>query len=168
MEISQLPTVLDEDSVRVDGIGGNAVITDVIYHPPKSNDSEKKHEKAVKDLQQTKAALERQRSICIKQASMLEAYAGTLKSEDTTATKMNEFLDIYAERQASINNRSTDLAEQILAVEEQIRAARELWNADDESKKRAVRITVVVEAEQDGPAEIQLTYRTLHSFLMIP
>jgi len=150
---------LDEDSIRVDGVGGNAIISDVIYHPPKSNDSEKKHELAVKDLQKTKAALEQQLEICRKQESILETYAGTLKGADTNGTKMNEFLDIYGERQASINLRSTELSEQIQAVEDQITAEREVWNADDESKKRAVRITVVVYAEQDGPAEICLTYR---------
>ena len=159
VEISQLPTVLDEDSIRVDGIGGNAVISDVIYHPPTSNDSDKKHELAVKDLQKTKTALEQQLEICKKQASILEAYAATLKGADTNGTKMNEFLDIYAERQASIDARSTDLSEQIKEVEEQIKTEKEVWNADDESKKRAVRITVVVYAEQDGPAEISLTYR---------
>ncbi|KIM32689.1 hypothetical protein M408DRAFT_20058 [Serendipita vermifera MAFF 305830] len=158
VEISQLPTVLDEDSIRVDGIGGNAVISDVIYHPPTSNDSDKKHELAVKDLQKAKAALEQQLEICKKQASILETYAGTLKGADTTGTKMNEFLDIYSERQASIDVRTTDLNEQIQAVEEQIKKEKEIWNADDESKKRAVRITVVVYAETDGPAEISLTY----------
>ncbi|KIM32688.1 hypothetical protein M408DRAFT_185309 [Serendipita vermifera MAFF 305830] len=158
VEISQLPTVLDEDSIRVDGIGGNAVISDVIYHPPASNDSDKKHELAVKDLQKAKTALEQQLEICKKQASILETYAGTLKGADTTGTKMNEFLDIYSERQASIDVRTTDLNEQIQAVEEQIKKEKEIWNADDESKKRAVRVTVVVYAENDGPAEISLTY----------
>ncbi|KIM19585.1 hypothetical protein M408DRAFT_31098 [Serendipita vermifera MAFF 305830] len=158
VEISQLPTVLDEDSIRVDGIGGNAVISDVIYHPPASNDSDKKHELAVKDLQKAKTALEQQLEICKKQASILQTYAGTLKGADTTGTKMNEFLDIYSERQASIDIRTTDLNEQIQAVEEQIKKEKEIWNADDESKKRAVRITVVVYAETDGPAEISLTY----------
>ena len=159
VDVSQLPSVLDEDSIRVEGIGGNAIISDVIYHPPRSNDSEKKHELAVKDLQKKKAALEQDLEICKKQASILETYAGSLKGADTTGSKLNEFLDIYGERQASINRRSTELSEQIQAVEDQIKAEREVWNADDESKKRAVRITVVVYAEQDGPAEIRLTYR---------
>jgi len=135
------------------------VISDVIYHPPESDDSDKKHELAVKDLQKNKAALEQQLQICTKQASILEAYAGTLKGADTEGSKMNEFLDIYAERQASINARSNVLNEQIQAVQEAIKGEREIWNADDESKKRAVRITVVVYAEQDGPAELSLTYR---------
>ncbi|KAG8840819.1 hypothetical protein FRB91_005636, partial [Serendipita sp. 411] len=55
VDISQLPTVLDEDSIRVDGVGGNAIISDVIYHPPTSSDSDRKHEEAVKELQQAKS-----------------------------------------------------------------------------------------------------------------
>jgi hypothetical protein len=160
VDITQLPTVLDEDSIRVDGIGGNAVISDVIYHPPASNDSEKKHELAVKDLQKTKAALEQKLEICKKQASILEKYSETLKGADTSGSTMNEFLDIYGERQASIDFKSTELSEQIQAVEDQIKAEREVWSADDESKKRAARVTVVVYAEQDGPAQISITYRT--------
>ena len=117
----------------------------------------------MKDLQKSKAALEQQLAICRKQASILETYAGTLKGADTNGTKMNEFLDIYAERQASIDLKSTELSEQIQVVEDQITVEKEVWRADDESKKRAVRVTVIVYADNDGPAEISITYRTCFS-----
>lgn len=155
--------MLDEDSIRVDGIGNNAIISDVIYHPPTSNDSDKKHENAVKELQRKKTALGAQLAIYRKQASILEAYAGTLKGADTTGEKLGEFLDIYADRQGGIDVKATELEDKITEVNEQIKAEREKWNADDESKKRAVRITVVVLAEQEGEAQISLTYRTCFS-----
>jgi cell division GTPase FtsZ len=76
-------------------------------------------------------------------------------------------LDIYAERQASIDLKSTELSEQIQEVEDQIKAEKEVWSADDESKKRAVRVTVVVYAEQDGPAQISITYRQSIARIML-
>ncbi|KAG8839778.1 hypothetical protein FRB91_006797, partial [Serendipita sp. 411] len=79
VEISQLPTVLDEDSIRVDGVGGNAIISDVIYHPPTSNDSDKKHEEAVKEMQKEKSILEQELAVYKKQEEVLINYSQTLK-----------------------------------------------------------------------------------------
>jgi hypothetical protein len=154
--------VLDEDSIRVDGIGGNAIISDVIYHPPTSNDSDKKHEQAVKELQRNKKALEQELAVYQKQVSILEAYAGTLKGEDTDGNKLEAFLDIYAERQTTIDLKTTELSEQITAVDKQIIAEKEVWSVDNEGKKRAARVTIIVYAEEDGTAEISLTYREFY------
>jgi hypothetical protein len=162
VEISQLPNVLDQDSIRVDGVGGKAVISDVVYHPPTSDDSEKRraYTLAVKGLHKSKAALQQQLQICNKQAGILQTYAETLKGADTTGTTLNGFLDIYAERLASIDAKSTDLSEQIQEVDKSIAREMEVWNADAKSRKRAVRITIIVYADQAGPAEISITYRT--------
>ncbi|CAG8709853.1 9308_t:CDS:2, partial [Acaulospora colombiana] len=159
VDISQLPTVLDEDSIRVDGIGHNAIISDVIYHPPKSNDSDKKHEEAVKELQRERKALEQQLEVFNKQAEILQKYSDTLKGADTTGAQLNEFLDLYAERQSGIDVKSTEINDKIAEVDKKIKREREIWDADTEGKKRAVRITVIVYAEEDGTAEISLTYR---------
>jgi hypothetical protein len=131
----------------------------VIYHPPTSNDSDKKHELAVKELQKIKSALEQQLAIFKKQASILETYSTTLKGADTNGGQLSDFLDIYAKRQGSIDVKTTELEDKIAEVDEKIKAEREVWSADDEGKKRAVRITVVVVAEEDGTAKISLTYR---------
>lgn len=158
IEISQLPTVLDEDSIRVDGVGGNAVITDVIYHPPTSNDSDKKHEEAVKELQKAKAALEQELAVLKKQEDILTKYSDTLKGADTNSSQLSDFLDLYLERQTSINEKVTALNERIKEKNDAIDKEKEVWSADNEGKKRAVRLTVVVYAQKDGPAEICLKY----------
>jgi uncharacterized protein (TIGR02231 family) len=134
----------------------------VIYHPPKSNDSDKKHEQAVKELQRNKKALEQELAVYQKQASILEAYAGTLKGEDTDGKKLEAFLDIYAERQSTIDIKTTELSEKITTVDEHITAEKEVWSVDKEGKKRAARITIIVYAEEDGAAEISLTYREFY------
>ncbi|CCA74224.1 hypothetical protein PIIN_08177 [Serendipita indica DSM 11827] len=142
IEISQLPTVLDEDSIRVDGVGGNAVIADVIYHPPTSNDSDKKHEEAVKELQKAKAALEQELAVLKKQEDILTKYSDTLKGADTNSSQLSDFLDLYLERQTSINEKVTALNERI----------KEKNDAIDKERKFGVRTT------RDGPAEICLKY----------
>ncbi|KAG8771593.1 hypothetical protein FRC15_003330 [Serendipita sp. 397] len=158
VDISQLPTVLDEDSIRVDGVGSNAIISDVIYHPPTSSDSDRKHEEAVKELQQTKSVLEQELAIYKKQEDILQAYSETLKGADTDGAKLSDFLDIYAKRQTGIDGKVRELKEQINEIDEKITKEGELWSADKEGKKRAARVTVVVSAEHDGEAEICLTY----------
>jgi hypothetical protein len=122
----------------------------------------------MKDLNKRKAALQQQLQICTKQARLLQNYAETLKGADTTGTAMNEFLDVYAERLASIDIRSTELSEQIQEVDNDITKEMEAWGADARSRMRAVRVTVVVYAEQEGSAEISLTYRTYVLYASIP
>ncbi|KAG8786543.1 hypothetical protein FRC16_001674 [Serendipita sp. 398] len=158
VDISQLPTVLDEDSIRVDGVGGNAIISDVIYHPPTSSDSDRKHEEAVKELQQAKSVLEQELAIYRKQEDILKTYSETLKGADTDGAKLSDFLDIYAKRQTGIDGKVRELKEQVNEINEKIKKEGELWSADKEGKKRATRVTIVVSAEHDGEAEICLTY----------
>ncbi|KAG8842075.1 hypothetical protein FRB91_004458 [Serendipita sp. 411] len=166
VDISQLPTVLDEDSIRVDGVGGNAIISDVIYHPPTSSDSDRKHEEAVKELQQAKSVLEQELAIYRKQEDILKTYSETLKGADTDGAKLSDFLDIYAKRQTGIDGKVRELKEQVNEINEKIKKEGELWSADKEGKKRATRVTIVVSAEHDGEAEICLTYSALRLFMI--
>jgi hypothetical protein len=166
VDISQLPTVLDQDSIRVDGIGHNAIISDVIYHPPKFNNLDKKHEEAVKDFQRERRALEQQLAVFNKQGQILGKYSETLKGANTPAAKLSEFLYLYAERQGGIDVKMTEINDKITEVDEKIRKEREIWNADTEGKKRAVRITVIVYAEADGTADISLSYCEFHILLI--
>ncbi|PVG03864.1 hypothetical protein CPB86DRAFT_778959 [Serendipita vermifera] len=158
LDISQLPTVLDENSIRVDGAGHNAIITDVIYHPPAFDDARLKHQDAVKELQKEKKALEQQLSLYNKQAEILEKYAETLKGADTTGGKLAEFLDLYAERKGAIDIKTTEISDKIVDMDEKIKREEEVWNTHTEGRKRAVRITVIVRAEEEGTAEIYLRY----------
>ncbi|KAG8796900.1 hypothetical protein FRC17_007916 [Serendipita sp. 399] len=157
VDISQLPTVLDEDSIRVDGVG-SAVISDVIYHPPTSNDSDKKHEEAVKELQKERSILEQELAIYKKQEGILQSYSETLKGADTDGHKLSEFLDVYAKRQSAIDEKVRELNAKVEEIDEKIKKEGELWSADKEGKKRATRVTVIVYAEEEGEAEIRLTY----------
>ncbi|KAG8776576.1 hypothetical protein FRC16_004480, partial [Serendipita sp. 398] len=117
-----------------------------------------KHEEAVKEMQKEKSILEQELAVYKKQEEVLINYSQTLKGADTTGQKLEEFLDIYSKRQGGIDQKARELRSKIEEVDEKIRKEREVWSADTEGKKRAVRVTVVVYAENDGEAEICLTY----------
>ena len=136
----------------------------MIYHPPTSNGSDKKHKEAVQELQKAKAALEKELAVLKKQEDILTKYSNSLRGSDTSSSQLSQFLDLYLEKQTAINDKVTSLDEQIKEKDSVIYKEREVWSADNEGKKRAVRVTVVVYAEKDGPAEICLKYRTsLHA-----
>jgi hypothetical protein len=158
VNISQLPIVLDQNSIRVDGIGHNAIINDVIYHPPTFHDAQLKHEEAVKELQKEKKALEQQRSMYYKQAEILESYSKTLKGADTTSAKLAEFLDLYAERKGVLDAKTTELNDRIGEVDVKMQRAGWAWNIHNGGIKRAIRITVIVRADEEGTAEVYLRY----------
>lgn len=157
VEIAHLPTVLDQDSLRVDGIG-NAVIVDVIYHPPTSNDSDKKHQDAVKDLTRKRQVFEEEKAILAQQASVLEKYSSSLTAADATAGKLEEFMDVFVKQKTHLDAETRALVEKIEGVEKEVEAEKKAWSVDDESKARAARVTVVVTATKDGAAELSLTY----------
>jgi predicted nucleic acid-binding Zn-ribbon protein len=141
----------------VDGIG-NAIIVDVIYHPPSLNDSDKKHQEVVKDLSRMRQVLHQEKEILAQQARVLEKYSSSLTAADATAEKLEEFMDVFVKRKTHLDAETRALAEKIEGVEKEIEAEKKAWSIDDESKARAARVTVVVTATEAGDAELSLTY----------
>ena len=157
VEIVQLPTVLDQDSIRVDGIG-NAVIVDVLYHPPTSKNSDKKHQEAVKDLKRKLQVFKEEKAILAGQATVLEKYSSSLTAAGATVEKLEEFMDVFVKQKTHLDAETRALTEKIEGIEKEIEAEKKAWSVDDESKVRAARVTVVVAATKDGTAELSLTY----------
>lgn len=141
----------------MEGIG-NAVIVDVIYHPPTSNDSDKKHQDAVKDLTRKRQLFEEEKAILAQQATVLEKYSSSLTPADATVGKLEEFMDVFVKQKTHLDAETRALTEKIEGVDKEIEAEKKAWSVDDESKARAARVTVVVTATKDGAAELSLTY----------
>ena len=174
VEVKNLPTCLDESSVRVDGIG-NAVIFDVIYRayvdivacgydllnlcmadPPTG--AERKSDVA-EDLLARKGELHEKLAILTRQSDILQEYSKTLTGKDTTSDQLESFLDVYSKRQDALDEKKRALNNEIKALEKEIREAHVKVNADAESiEKRGVRITIIVLAHGEGAAELSLTY----------
>lgn len=161
---------MDKDSIRVEGLG-NAVIFDVIYTPPPKAGLVLSHNNnyrvvnpdsdEVKALNETKKRLEAlraERGVVKDQISMLATYAATLTAGQVDHSKLASFLELYEQRKRKLD---ADL----LSVDENIASAQRLVNEqkgalmlDDASSKRNIKVTVVVLAEDDGPAELSLSY----------
>lgn len=131
---------------------------DVIYHPPSSNDSDKKHQEVVKDLSRKRQVFEEEKAILTQQATVLEKYSSSLNAADATAGKLEEFMDVFMKQKTHLDAETRALEEKIEGVEKEIEAEKKAWSVDDESKARAARVTVVVTATEAGVAELSLTY----------
>ena len=174
VEVVNLPTCLDEGSIRVDGIG-NAVIFDVVYREqfsglfidgnladgkrldPPSHKERKQN--VAEELYSRKAELQEELNIVTCQSEMMGDYSKTLTGKDTTADEFESFLDVYSRRQALLDKQKRDLEKDIKALKEEIHQAHIKVYDDEESvRKRGARITIIVLAHGDGAAQLSLTY----------
>ena len=157
---------MDSDSIRVDGVG-NAVIFDVVYHPPAAADPEtKKREvnaslKAVEDKLRT---LNKDKDIRDDQEAFLGKYAGTINAEKYDGKSMLDFLDSYWERKRSIFQDIEALKAQIKDLEKEAKELRKDLKQDSASLKRRVKVSVVALAANDGKARLVLSYSKHTSF----
>ncbi|KAG8949598.1 hypothetical protein FRC00_008062 [Tulasnella sp. 408] len=161
VNLERLPNTIDRDSIRVEGLG-NASIFDVIYTPPPNAKEQTKKSVSLNEelraLEKKIDALKSEMSIFKDQESVLADYAKTLNAEQTDVTTLSNFLGVYKERRQHIHSGLQSLQEQLDDAERAAEAKRKELKEDDASKKRAVKITVIVNAEEDGKAELSLWY----------
>ncbi|KAG8931696.1 hypothetical protein FRC02_002347 [Tulasnella sp. 418] len=158
--IDRLPKCLDKDSIRVDGIG-NAVIFDVIYSPPPPVDpstTKVEEKKALKELRTKQASLESEMAIAERQAQALDSYSNSLTADKVDLQALTSFLDLYSEKKAKIHEQVSKVADELEELGKQIHELESKLYVDLSGRKRAVKVTVVVLAEEDGKAELLLSY----------
>jgi uncharacterized protein (TIGR02231 family) len=88
----------------------------------------------------------------------MEDYSTSLKGEHTSAEQLATFLELYGRQERSISAEQTKLRESIQTTEKEIAAAEKLFATDVESKKRGARVVVIVLADEEGPAELSISY----------
>ncbi|KAH8115728.1 hypothetical protein DFH11DRAFT_1507331 [Phellopilus nigrolimitatus] len=163
VEVKNLPTCLEESSIRVDGIG-NATIFDVIYHPAAPYDYEK-YIDALTELHARESKLTADVAILDHQSKVLEEYAKTLTGKDTDAEHLEAFLDTYAARKSKINEGAIKLNNYLIQVRREIQEKSKSLDADEDSlRRRGVRVSIVVLAEGDGNVELSLSYAVSHAW----
>ncbi|KAG9004369.1 hypothetical protein FRB94_002458 [Tulasnella sp. JGI-2019a] len=158
--IERLPNSLDRDSIRVEGLG-NAVIFDVIYHssPPNGGaDKDTPGHKAFVETGKRISKLQSEKSTVEEQIKMLGSYSTTMKADLVDHSKLASFLTLYEERKRKLNESLQSLDEEIQMAQETEEEQRDALFLDEESKKRTIKVTVVVLADEDGPAELSLSY----------
>ncbi|EJD47257.1 hypothetical protein AURDEDRAFT_184088 [Auricularia subglabra TFB-10046 SS5] len=154
--VSRLPSCLDQDSIRVDGIGA-ATIFDVIYSPPSTANQSEINDRT-QGLRKQRAELISERSVLERELAILDQYAGTLNAKDATSNQLGAFLDFYAEKKTGLNNSLAVLGDRISAVDKDIRIEQTASHTNIGAQELGVTITIVVLAEEDDNAELSLSY----------
>ncbi|KAG9051257.1 hypothetical protein FS837_010544 [Tulasnella sp. UAMH 9824] len=155
--ITRLPSCLDSDSIRVEGVG-NAVIFDVIYSPPPTENKPKETEET-KRLGEEVAKLKSDRTILEEQSGLLDSYSKSLKSDKSDVGALTEFFGMYTDQKRVINADLAKLNDEISEAEKELLEKEIELRTDDESSRRRAKVTIIVLAEKKGKAELSLWYR---------
>jgi hypothetical protein len=112
--IERLPSLLIEDSLRIQGTG-TAVIFDVIYHPAdqqsrsglnhRHDESSNEEDEGETGCYNAVKALKKQRNTVENQISFLQAYGHWLNGQNSNMENLEQFLNMYAPRQDALNKR---------------------------------------------------------------
>ncbi|GAB1519137.1 hypothetical protein RhiTH_002203 [Rhizoctonia solani] len=160
-----LPSLLVEDSLRVQGTG-TAIIFDVVYHSPnkqsrlypKHDESSDEGNEEESECYDTIQALEKQRSTVESQVSFLQAYGSSLSSQNYSVKDLDDFLDMYGSRQDVLNKRIRELDLDIKRAKKTFRTVQKKQTEHKPQAYRRTKVTVTVISEEEGRAELILTY----------
>lgn len=154
VHIERLPSLIVEDSIRVEGTG-TAVIFDVVCHAPTQKPSSFQ---AVVTANQSLLALQKERSIVQEEFDFLGSYGRSLDSKSVNIDDVQRFLDMYTPRQIAVAKRIQGLDAQIAMAQIELRKAQRQTYTDRQGEKRGTKVTVTVLSETDHNAELTLTY----------
>jgi len=113
---------------------------------------------SLKKLNTNRAGIYNERQALARQLEIVDEYAKTLDARDADVSKLGTFLDFYVDRKRTVNEAIATVDEKLAAIDKEIREAHVAQRSDTESRKRAVKVTIVVLADEDGPAELALSY----------
>ncbi|KAG9051256.1 hypothetical protein FS837_010543 [Tulasnella sp. UAMH 9824] len=154
--ITRLPSCLDSESIRVEGVG-NAVIFDVIYSPP-PKDIKPKDTEETKKLREELAKLKSDCAILEEQGRLLDSYSKSLKSDKSDVGALTDFFGIYTDQKRVINADLVKLSDEVNEAQKKLDAKLIELRTDDESSRRGAKVTIIVLAEKKGKAELSLWY----------
>ncbi|KAJ7205272.1 hypothetical protein GGX14DRAFT_522742 [Mycena pura] len=154
--VSGLPSVLEADSLRVEGRGA-ATIHDVTVSSAKDPDTPATSPELTELLgrrEKTASALAR----CEKSLSSLEKYLDTLTVEHLDVSKLGSVMEHYDSTGEKLHARKSELTEQLRVVEADIQRERLRIALPHEHDKLRMKVAIGVFAETDGNVEIALIY----------
>jgi len=112
----------------------------------------------LQQLNTKRAGIDNERQALARQLEIVDEYAKTLHARDADVSKLGTFLDFYVDRKRTVNEAIASVDEKLESIDKEIREAHVAQRSDTESRKRAVKVTIVVLADEDGPAELALSY----------
>ncbi|KAJ7239375.1 hypothetical protein B0H12DRAFT_1237581 [Mycena haematopus] len=154
IEITELPSCIDTQSVRVSGLGGVRLF-DVVCTTGDGAGPFKSSE-AIRLLKARRLALEGEKRVRDHESDLLVTYAKTLKGEHVSPTSMGAFLESFVEQGRKNLEAVAELDEKIVAVDRQIEA--ELKKETTRKGEAAGEITIVLGTDSEAHVDIKLTY----------
>lgn len=164
VDIEQLPSCINEDSIRVEGTG-TAIIFDVVYHKNSSTDSAQLDDEAALTLHRQLHALKNERDVVQAEFGFLGSYGRGLGNKNISAEEVAQFLDMFRPRQVAVTKRLQELDIQVAEVQKEYELQTKA-QTNPQVAKRRTKVTVTVLAETDGKAELMLTYSTFIPSMM--
>lgn len=126
---------------------------------------------ALDNLYEAKKTLISRQAILRKQGQVLEGYSDGVKPVASEGgvfppAHLESFLDIYGTRQAQINEETRSVEREITKTQKDIEALEKELRLEKE-EENSTSITVIMLAEEEGSAELLLTYSTSRILLTL-
>ncbi|KAF5371239.1 hypothetical protein D9758_004294 [Tetrapyrgos nigripes] len=154
VQIDGLPTVMDRESLRVDGVG-DATIHDVtisnIPTPPTTTNSTLDSLRLEKE--RTQYALDR----CKRSLSSLETLFGTMNIQHVDVSNLSTIMKSYDSTGEELDEKVIELVGKMKEIEEKIKSETEAQGQKTKTELN-IRVSVVVVAGAAGDVELVLTY----------
>ncbi|KAF8877365.1 hypothetical protein BD779DRAFT_1677356 [Infundibulicybe gibba] len=154
--ITDLPNVLDRDSLRVEG-RGSATIHDVTMSetPAKEAPSTSPAFEALEvKRSRTKNALDR----CNELLASLGSYLGTAHVKHIAANDLGSFIDNYTTTCERLDERVIELRQELEAIDADLKVARDALGIAQENELLRQQVAISVFAEVGGDVEVVLIY----------
>ncbi|KAG8970569.1 hypothetical protein FRC03_006698 [Tulasnella sp. 419] len=171
IDIKSLPSSLDPNTIRVQGVGKGVLVIDVVHKPPPKTlpyssglfgrppTNPPKESDKIRQLSAQKKLLEGERKVLDSQAEILVHYAKSLTAENTTPENFLKFMESFSETGKSNLEAIKEKEAAIAQMQDEIQKERELPPSDDvQAEKRKNGVSIVVQADKDAKAELTLIY----------
>ena len=161
VQISDLSSNIDTESVRVSGLG-QARLFDVVCTIEKKQDADLSSDspsEVIRRLEVKKQGLESQKRVMEHEADLLVNYAKTLNGEHVNPTAMGDFLKTFVVKGRENLEAIAEIDKTIVEVNRMIE--KELAKTTQKIGQANGQVTIVVVAAEDSKLEIKLTYSKL-------
>ena len=175
ISISRLPNDLESDSLRVEvetkSASHGLTVFDVVYLPS-TYDSSKTYDSGseLEKLNETVSRLDARLSVLGTQKGILGKFGDSLRATPhsdggaahggSSVETLEAFLDVFSTRHGKIYEETRSLQAEKATTQERINEILKKESSEQE-ESRSTGVSVVLLADEDGPAELVLSYGTL-------
>jgi len=162
IQISELSSAIDTESVRVSGLGSEARLFDVVCKVEEKHGADLSHDSSsevIRLLNVKKQSLMSQKRVLDHESELLVSYAKTLSGEHVNPTAMGEFLKGFVTKGTENLEAVSKIEEKIVEVKRLIE--KETAKSDMKKGQCNGQVIIVVVAAQESTIDLKLTYSEL-------